>query len=96
MDGRVWQQYPGCGHRCVHLYLCTDSTNLFSLTGVPVTEKPDFSYVCLRDGTVVYPRRVITDATTKPGIVDVQEEEFVQQEFKDLTPENIDVTPGLE
>lgn len=53
-----------------------------------MTERPDFGYVCLRDGTRIRPRSVLTTEETGGGMVMVQEEEDVR------TPEMVVVSDG--
>ena len=57
--------------------VCTCLLGSFSyrviITGLPVTEAPDFSYAVLRDGTKIYPRKVLTTTKGGPGLIQVEE-----------------------
>lgn len=60
--------------------------SFFNSSGLPISESPDFSYACLRDGTKVFPRSVLTSTASGPGLVLVKEHKIVRREgHMDLT-----------
>ena len=61
-----------------------------AVSGVPVTELPQFSTVMLRDGTTVTPRSILTTTETGQGVVSVVDESVVET----LVPDRVDVTQG--
>lgn len=59
-----------------------------AVSGVPVTELPQFNTVMLRDGTTVTPRSILTTTEGGQGVVSVVDESVVET----LVPDGVDIT----